>query len=351
MNDTILNSRQKKILKLIKDKGALSRLAVADKLGAERPLSKITVIRDLNGLIESGFIKSKGKGRATVYTLTETNPLLFFIDMNDYFSQDLEARGVKRLFNKKIFNKLASLLSRTEASRLEKTAKGLDKRSKSLDPTIFKRELERFVIEFAWKSSQIEGNTYDLLETETLIKQRIEAKGHPKYEAIMILNHKYAFDSIVQKKASFRRLNFSDLVQLHQVLTKNLDISSGIRSQRVGISGTLYEPLAGRSDIKAIIRKLISLINKTAFPPEKALIAACTIAYIQPFADGNKRTARMLANAILLSYDYFPLSYRNVDVDEYKKALILFYEQNSLYHFKRIFLEQFEFAVKNYFRV
>jgi hypothetical protein len=57
----------------------------------------------------------------------------------------------------------------------------------------------------------------------------------------------------------------------------------------------------------------------------------------------------MLTNAILLAYGSIPLSYRWVDVIEYKKATILFYEINNITYFKNIFIEQFEDAVKNYF--
>jgi len=38
----------------------------------------------------------------------------------------------------------------------------------------------------------------------------------------------------------------------------------------------------------------------------------------------------MLSNAILLAHSSIPLSYRVVDVEEYKKAVILFYEINNL---------------------
>jgi hypothetical protein len=33
----------------------------------------------------------------------------------------------------------------------------------------------------------------------------------------------------------------------------------------------------------------------------------------------------------------------------YKKASILFYEQNNISYFKQVFMEQFEFVVKNHF--
>jgi Fic family protein len=73
------------------------------------------------------------------------------------------------------------------------------------------------------------------------------------------------------------------------------------------------------------------------------------IAYIQPFEDGNKRTSRMVSNAILLAFGICPLSYRSIDEAEYKKAVILFYELNNISYFKQLFIEQFRFAVNNYF--
>ena len=57
----------------------------------------------------------------------------------------------------------------------------------------------------------------------------------------------------------------------------------------------------------------------------------------------------MSANAILLAFNSVPMSYRAVDEVEYKKASILFYEQNNLSYFKKFFLEQYAFAVHNYF--
>ena len=42
-------------------------------------------------------------------------------------------------------------------------------------------------------------------------------------------------------------------------------------------------------------------------------------------------------------------SFRSVDSIDYKKAMLIFYEQNNLYAFKQIFIDQFEFAVREYF--
>jgi Fic family protein len=91
------------------------------------------------------------------------------------------------------------------------------------------------------------------------------------------------------------------------------------------------------------------LINKRNDVFEKALLALVLLSYIQPFEDGNKRTARILSNAILINHKYCPISLRTVDTMDYKKAMLIFYEQNYITPFKQIFIEQYAFAVDKYF--
>jgi|GEM_PF-1417381 len=84
-------------------------------------------------------------------------------------------------------------------------------------------------------------------------------------------------------------------------------------------------------------------------PQERGILALVLISYIQPFMDGNKRTARIISNSILIHGQFCPISFRTVDSIDYKKAMLLFYEQNNITAFKQIFMQQFEFAVKTYF--
>ena len=349
MNDTNLNDRQKKILSILREMGSVSRLALGNKISPDASVSRITFIRDLNHLVSLNFIRVSGKGKNTTYGLVNTNPLLTYLDLDNYFKTETEARTVNKTFNDRVFSHLNNLYTQGEIDLWERSKKIFKEAGDKLDPSIYRRELERFIIELSWKSSQIEGNTYSLIETETLIKQNIKAVGHSDEEAVMILNHKKAFEVILDKKDSFKKLDVSDIVQLHQVLTNGL-VTSGVRSQKVRISGTRYEPLFDKHEIENVLRQLIYLVNKTKFPPEKALILSIMIAYIQPFADGNKRTSRMLSNAVLLAYDYFPLSYRSIDVNEYRSAMIVFYETNNLYNFKRLYMKQLQFAIDNYFQ-
>ena len=83
-------------------------------------------------------------------------------------------------------------------------------------------------------------------------------------------------------------------------------------------------------------------------PYAKALVALLGLSYLQPFEDGNKRTSRIMANALLLAHGCAPLSYRSVEEREYREAMLVFYEINSLMAFKKIFIDQYEFAARNY---
>jgi hypothetical protein len=44
-----------------------------------------------------------------------------------------------------------------------------------------------------------------------------------------------------------------------------------------------------------------------------------------------------------------PISYRTVDSVDYKKAMLLFYEQNTIHPIKEIFINQYTFAIDTYF--
>ena len=352
MNETKLTPRQKFIVNIINESERVGRAEVEQQVSSFYPASKPTIARDLSSLAESGVIKVEGSGRSTIYLPIPGNPLLKRFELEQYFSLEPDKRTrAKSRFDFSVFSSLRGLISSEEITSLERQNKGFTEATAKLDKTIYLRELERFVIELSWKSSKIEGNTYSLLETETLIKESIEASGRSKAEAIMILNHKRAFESILAGRKDYEKITLSKITQLHHMLVKDLSISPGVREQAVGITGTVYRPLDNKWQILEALEKLAEAINKSRYPLEKALIASTMISYIQPFSDGNKRTGRMLTNAILLAHDFFPLSYRSVDEDMYKKALILFYEQGSIYSLKEIFINQYRFALDTYFRV
>jgi len=330
--------RKEAILKLIKQR---KEVTVNDILKVVQG-SKVTILRDIDKLISEGSVIKTGKARATLYTPA--------IDLDEYFSQEQDARKLKnKSFNFNVWDELENIFTEAELGELSKTNNRFQEKYKELPPTLLRKEIERITIEFSWKSSKIEGNTYTLLDTELLIKENIEAVGKKKEETIMILNHKNALNYIFSEPEYFKTITVKKIQELHQILLKDLNVPSDFRFRAVGITGTNYHPLDVRSQIHEEIEKLCGLINNTKNPFAKALLAVLMISYIQPFEDGNKRTARILGNALLHAFDYCPLSYRSVDEVTYKKAMLLFYEQNNWFHFKKLFVQQFTEAVEKYF--
>lgn len=348
---TMYNKRQEAILNFITDTPVSTRGSIELYLSdAGFEVSKMTVTRDLKLLIENGDVEKTGKAKATVYKPSAGAALLRNIDIETYFAKDQDTRSQNDIpFNFKIFGNLKKLLNELERKQLAVLNDQYRNKKKSLSPKLLQKEFERLTIELAWKSSKIEGNTYTLLDTERLLNENIAAKGKTADETNMVLNHKKAIDFILNAPEYYKELSLYKIEEIHQLLVDKLDVATGIRTGAVGIVGTNYKPIDNSFQINEALQKLIAVVNKTRDPLEKALIIVLMIAYIQPFEDGNKRTSRILANAVLMAHDYCPLSYRSVDEIEYKKAVILFYEKNNASYFKRLFIEQFKQAIEKYF--
>lgn len=314
--------------------------------------SLATVKRILTSLIDNKLVVSAGKGKATKYRLSQNFKLFEKIDIDSYYLKEIDEREILENFNLSIISNVLPntfLLTSSEASILEGLQVEYNNNISGLSKNEYNKELERLAIDLSWKSSQIEGNTYSLLETERLIKEKEIVEGKSKEEATMLLNHKEALDFIIDNPDYLFPLTLSKVEDIHSMLIKDLGIDRNIRKRRVGISGTNYKPLDNEFQIKEALTSMCNLINKKENVFEQSLLALILISYIQPFSDGNKRTARIVSNAILINQKHCPISFRTVDSVDYKKAMLLFYEQNNITVFKQVFIEQFEFAVKTYF--
>lgn len=347
-----LTKRESDILEFIKKNKNAGNAEILNYLsGNFEKISRVTVVRDINNIISAGFIERVGEGRNVYYKEKIATPLLAYFDQEEYFKKSPDERETTyERFNFDIFDGLGDLFSERELEELKSLNGAYLERIKKLPPTIIKKEFERLTIELSWKSSQIEGNTYSLIDTEILIKDHKEAEGHKKEEAIMILNHKKALDHILDRRNDFKEITVKKIEEIHSLIVNELSVTKGLRKKAVGVVGTRYKPLDNEYQVREAMEKTIDIVNKKLEDPfSKAFAAILMISYIQPFEDGNKRTGRLLGNAVLLANDICPLSYRSINEADYKKATLLFYEQNSARFFKELFVEQFKFSVDNYF--
>lgn len=345
-----LAERKSQLLQIILDNPDCS-ISEIQKLLSDQ-VSVPTLNRHLKAMVEEGLLVKKGAGRAIVYHVPPGYALVNHTFGDGYFDRDQDERKGKKNIIPEIFHQLETIniFSLAELNHLHALQQEHLERISTLTPELKRKETNRLTIELSWKSSQIEGNTYSLLETEVLLSENIPAEGKEKSEATMLINHKSAMEYLYEHRISMVPLKVSAIEDLHAILIKDLGVSRNIRKRVVGITGTSYNPPDNEYQIREYLEQACQVINLRTDVFEKALLGVLLISYIQPFEDGNKRTARLTGNGILIEHGYCPLSYRSVKSITYKKAMILFYEQNNLTAYKKLFMEQFEFAVKNYYR-
>ena len=344
----MLNNKTTPILELIRENQPIGASDIYSKVD----IGESTVRKYLKQLIDDNLVSTLGVGKATKYIISPSYELLAPINLEEYYSQDEDDRKAKGSFNHDLIPMVlqnAKLFTSKELKHLNSIQDKYIKSIESIDDNIYKKRLEVLAIDLIWKSSEIEGNTYSLLETEALIKQREQAEGKSKEDAIMLLNHKEALDFINDDLEYLKPLSLQKVITIHSILTSNLGINQSIRKTGVAVTGTNYTPLALESQLKEAMGATISLLNSKDNVFEKALLLLGLFSYIQAFNDGNKRTARIVSNAILMSEGFCPLSFRTVKAVDYKMAMLLFYEQNNISELKKVFIEQYEYAVNKYF--
>lgn len=197
--------------------------------------------------------------------------------------------------------------------------------------TYSKKIAERFAIDLSWASSALEGNTYEYLETESLIKYREKASGRDEFETTMILNHKAAISFLIDG-VSDSVIGPQRLQRLHALLMRGLldnrDIGK-IRASGVRIGGSSYRPSEDSRALTHDFSQLCWKASEIESPYEASFFLLAGLSYLQAFEDGNKRTGRLACNIPLLANGLPPMSFTTMGGSDYTVGLIVFYESND----------------------
>ncbi len=297
--------------------GATTTSEIAKKVSQ---LDIRSIQRALERLLESNLVTRTGPINNPVYAIQY--PTLLATKFPEKILEDEERPDSS-------FNyELLDWLEKTPTNQLESFSQ--DVRSNS-DHKITAKELEYLTIELSWKSSALEGNTYTLLDTQLLLTEGVKAKNRTEFETQMILNHKDAVAFIMENTDLFKgKINFSTVEELHRIIGNNLGISAGVRKSLVRISASNYTPPANPQQLREEVDRILGILDRFADPVIRSLLALSIVPYLQIFEDGNKRTGRMLANAILISTIGRGFSLRKVSARELALAYLAFYEFNSM---------------------
>lgn len=204
------------------------------------------------------------------------------------------------------------------------------KRVREEDPagTYAHQIFNRLLIDLSYNSSRLEGNTYSLLDTERLLLQGASAEGKLDEEKVMILNHKEAIRYLVDT-APRLSVSVETISTLHYLLSDGLvenRYAGKVRDHAVRIGGSTYIPLENPKKLQAQLGHIVEKAAQIKDPYEQSLFLLIHITYLQAFTDVNKRTGRLSANISLIKENLVPLSFNDVEKDDYNSAMIAIYE-------------------------
>lgn len=108
------------------------------------------------------------------------------------------------------------------------------------------------------------------------------------------------------------------------------------------LAGSAYIPPSrpGSGYVGAAFNELLSTAGRL-HPIEAALYLMTRIPYLQVFANGNKRASRIVANAPLLAEGLLPLSFADVNKEDYIRGMAAFYELGSLHVIEQTFIDAY----------
>ena len=188
-----------------------------------------------------------------------------------------------------------------------------------LDSLTKKEIFDNFVIEFAFNTTSIEGNTIDLKEARELLEEGLTPKGKTLREIYDLQNTKKVFEALDLNK----ELSHELIKKIHADLLENIDVRTEYRTRDIIVTKSRFKSTPFhlvKSDMDLLIKWYFDNKNKL-HPFVLAVIFHHKFEKIHPFMDGNGRTGRMLMNFILMKNKYPPVIIKNKNRSEFLDAL------------------------------
>ncbi|MDO5537320.1 MAG: hypothetical protein Q4F72_07310, partial [Desulfovibrionaceae bacterium] len=256
--------RQDCILECLAENGPASRELIAQWLaGHGCHCSKATIVRDLQALAAAGLVESAGQGRAVRYAqagAAGTPGKDFPVDTDAYFAEGPDSRELaSETFNFDLLCQDPRLLTDEERAEADRCNERYRKSRAEMSECLLQKEYQRLVIELAWKSSKIEGCTYNLPEVEHLLREHVPSPARTRRETRIVLNHQKAMDYILEQPSHYRTLNHTKVEEIHSLLVSGLNVPKGVRHRTVCIGGTRYRPLDNFFQLEEALRGITDM--------------------------------------------------------------------------------------------
>ena len=185
---------------------------------------------------------------------------------------------------------------------------------------------KRNLVDSIYSEARLEGIKVTFPEAYQIVNGRT-VTGLSVDDTIKINNLKHAWEFILN--------TFDYPIDLRYIRQINSEVGKGVifregllRETDVRIGGTSWKPdIPDEEIIKRFIKNVTN--NKEFSATDRAIRTMLYIMRTQMFYDGNKRTAQLLANRIMIENGAGVLSIHVEDQDAFLKKLVKFYETDN----------------------
>jgi prophage maintenance system killer protein len=185
---------------------------------------------------------------------------------------------------------------------------------------------KRNIIDYIWKSAKLEGLAVTYPDTEA-IYNGMSVSGVKVSEIIAVNNLKHAWQFVLDNLCY--PIDYPYICKINQLVGgDNLIINAGfLRNVPVTIGGTSWRP---DIPIESQIKEELSEMQHLGNPTDRAITLMLYLMRKQMFLDGNKRTAMLTGNQIMISSGCGIISVPIEQQRDFTATLVQFYESNDM---------------------
>ncbi|MCL1848559.1 MAG: Fic family protein [Clostridiales bacterium] len=184
---------------------------------------------------------------------------------------------------------------------------------------------KRNIVDYIWKSARLEGLAVTYPDTDAIFNG-MSVANVPVVDIIAVNNLKYAWQFLLDNLEYV--IDYPYICHIHQLVGGDTLIrDAGFpRKIPVRIGGTSWQP---DMPIEAQIKEQLKDILSIESPTERAIMLTLYLMRKQIFLDGNKRTAMLAGNQIMIASGCGILSVPIEHQQDFRNLLLAYYESGN----------------------
>jgi len=192
-----------------------------------------------------------------------------------------------------------------------------------LDPDLLEAFQQKLRVRWTHSSTALEGNTLDEGETLGVLQYGLTIAGKPLLHHNEVLGHSRALDLVYGWLLNRRSLSEEALFELHTAIQTAVEVDyfkpvgawkreANSNLAKLGGKAVINDTYAAPEHVAPLMQKWLQEFERLRENPDVTPLDAyiwshATFVRIHPFADGNGRMARLVANILVLEKGFLPV--------------------------------------------